>query len=192
MIERDVQKYFTDVIQKLWPRWEVNDFQFKTWAGVLMHLDYNAASRAAKEHYVTRDASFGSPKIHAIIELARKYQPKKAFEAKLSDYVPSVFVQCIEHKDLIKLYQFFAIYVARQKQNDTDYILQAAECTRKRVEALYGGHWIIIQQTNHDQMHRQLIEYRCGAEFKKYKEKLAEESVPKRYKFTPEPELVGG
>lgn len=39
MTDEQIQSYFKDVIQKLWPKWPVNQIQFKAWAKVLRPFD---------------------------------------------------------------------------------------------------------------------------------------------------------
>jgi hypothetical protein len=163
MTGQEVQSYFTDVLGKLWPKWKTNDAQVLTWAKSLKYFNFSAVRRATEEHFTSQEGSYGRPKLYAIVEKARLYQPGNT-QAKQSsiDYEPNVFVQCIEHKNPIKVFQHFATYVQQQYYGDRDYMMKAAESMRQKFETLYGGRWIVIQQTTADAMSKQLQEHRAG------------------------------
>ncbi|MFA5554469.1 MAG: hypothetical protein WDA68_07955 [Phycisphaerae bacterium] len=192
MTDNEIVNLVTFVLKKLWPKWDLNTEQLAVWRTALRPVNYFAAKKAAEEHFISQEGAYGRPKLHAIIELGRKYQPRQPIAKQPTDYTPSVFVQCVEHKDPIKLYQFFAVYVGIESQNDRDYILQAARRMCERIEALYGGSWIIVQNTSVEFMRDMLIDYRIGVDFRVYKEALAEQRKSKRYEFIREPPEFSG
>ena len=164
MTTPEVQSYFTDVLGKLWPKWKTNDAQVSTWAKALKYFNYSAVKRATEEHFTSQEGSYGRPKLYAIVEKARVYQPGNT-QAKQSsvNYEPDVFVQCVENdKKPVRVYSYKPVIVLAQFRDDRDYIMRAAENMRSRFESLYGGRWIVIQQTTADAMSKQLREHRAG------------------------------
>ncbi|MGD9109345.1 MAG: hypothetical protein PVG93_00260 [Phycisphaerales bacterium] len=166
------QEQVCNLIEKefrpLWPSWNINEAQLRVWINKLKPFKAAEVRQAANEHYASRAGVYLNPQLPAIVELAKKYQPRRTpVEVEPCNYDTDVFVQCIEHDNPIKLFQFFGVYVARQYQDNRDYILNAAECTRRKVESIYGGVWIVVQQTTHSAMRDELAEQRRPQSSKK-------------------------
>ena len=162
MTNVEVMNLVENVIKIHWPSFSISKELLDTWMKFLRPFDYKSAEQAVKQHYASAQGIYKNPKLYAIIEKAKFYQPKKAIAKKeKNDYEPDVFVQCIEHENDIKLFQFYPIYVRTDKQNDHDYILRAAENTRQKVESCYSGTWITVQQTTHSEMRDVLLKHRA-------------------------------
>jgi hypothetical protein len=161
---KEVQSYFEDMLGKLWPNWKTNDVQISVWAKALKHFSYPVVRRATEEHFTSQEGSYGKPKLYAIIAKARLYQPvKKRSMLSLADYEPDVFVQCVENEKFPnRVYSFHAIIVEQQHLNNRDYILQAAEDSRRKCEHLYGGRWVVQQKTCYSAMYTRLAKYRTA------------------------------
>ena len=164
MTTLEVQSYFTDVLGKLWPKWKTNNAQVSTWAKALKYFNYSAVKRATEEHFTSQEGSYGRPKLYAIVEKARLYQPKNTNASSSSaEFEPDVFIQCVENEKFpVRVYNYKPVIVESQFCDDRDYIMRAAENMRSRFESLYGGRWIVIQQTTADAMSKQLQEHRAG------------------------------
>lgn len=139
MTDEQIRSYFRAEIQKLWPKWPVNEIQFKTWAKVLRPLDNKAVHRATQEHFTSKEGSYGRPKLPMIIELAKKYQPRPTTEDEPSGHIIGFYLQRVTGGCRTPF------YIPAKQRNNYDGIMRAAERRRKQAEALYGGQWIIIQ-----------------------------------------------
>ena len=169
MTTLEFQSYFEDVLEKLWPKWKTNDAQVSTWAKALKYFSYSAVRRASEEHFTSQEGSYGKPKLYAIIEKARLYQPKNTNASLSSDsasadkFEPDVFIQCVENEKFpARVFSFHPVIVLARFREDRDYIMNAAENMRSRCESLYAGRWITLQQTSYKQMYNQLAEHRAN------------------------------
>ena len=163
MTKEQIKSYFEDVLAKLWPKWKTNDAQVSTWAKALRPFDYRAVRRAAQEHFTSQEGSYGKPKLYAIVEKARAYQPATdAPRTDSADYEPDVFIQCTGHDTKPgNVCWYNAVTVAPCFRDNRDYVMSAAENMRRRFEACYGGTWIIIQQTTEHQMQQLFADHRA-------------------------------
>lgn len=154
MTMQEVQSYFEDVLGKLWPKWKTNDAQVSTWAKSLKYFSFSAVRRATEEHFTSQEGSYGRPKLYAIVQKARLYQPANNQSKQSADgFEPDVFIQCVENEKFpSRVNSYKPVIVESKFRNDRDYIMSTAENMRQRFESLYGGRWIVIQQSGYDQM----------------------------------------
>lgn len=164
MTDMEIYNLINEFLKPLWKEWDIDQHQLNAWTRALRPFDCKTVKQATYDHYSSRKGAYKFPKLYAIIEKAKFYQPKKIVAKKeRKDYEPDVFVQCIDHENDIKLFQFYPIYVRTDRQDDRDYILAAAENTRQKVESCYGGTWITVQQTNYNEMRDALLKHRAKA-----------------------------
>ena len=163
MTQKEVVSYFESVVNKLWPNWKTNDAQVLAWAKALKHFDFSSVRRATEEHFTSQQGSYGRPKLYAIIEKARAYQPGKTpSKSEVSDYEPDVFIQCTEHETKPGyVFWFVKVTVPRQYRNNRDYVMRAAENMRRRFSECYGGRWITIQRAKESELNSQFSNHRA-------------------------------
>ncbi|MBN1796714.1 MAG: hypothetical protein JW804_08575 [Sedimentisphaerales bacterium] len=156
MTDRQIIGFISEVIMALWPDCDINKEQLRPWTKALRRFDYDIARLAAEEHYASPLGQYKQPKLFAIIEKARALTPRTNRKESVH-FEPDVFVQCVENE---KVGQFFAIIPPARFYNDRDYIMKAAERTRRKAEACYSGRWVTIQQTSYTKLRDQLINCR--------------------------------
>lgn len=162
MTEQEAYDFIDKELRPLWPDWDLPDAAIPIWVRNLKSFDYSICRSAVQDFYATREGSFRRPKLYGIIKTAEPCQEAVYPSPKPEKIDPQtdVFIQCIEHENTIKKYQFFGVFVKTDKQDDRDYVLRCAEGTRQQSHDMYGGSWIIVQQTNNAEMREQMQEYR--------------------------------
>ncbi|MFC1739146.1 hypothetical protein ACFL1G_08870 [Planctomycetota bacterium] len=162
MKEDEAYKFIDEEMKPLWPEWELSDAEIPIWIHNLKCFDFKLCRKGVRDYYTTREGSFKRPKLSGIIKATIPYQ-EAAHPIAKSEKVESttdVFVQCTDHDNPLRMYTFCGIYVNVKKQDNHDYVMRAAERTRRKCERLYGGSWIIIQKTNRSKMTKKTQEYR--------------------------------
>lgn len=163
MNKEQINTFFSQVLNKLWPKWNNNDYQVATWARILKKLDFKTAERAAQDHYLTKEANYGHPKLYAIIEKARQYQPRTSADAESKTPILAFYLQRSGDGHKVPFYMDAAF------RNNYDAVSRTAEYRRQQAEKLYGGQWIVIQQSDYWQTQN-------------------EDNKTKQHKTTPQPQ----
>ncbi|MHC4153721.1 MAG: hypothetical protein ACYST6_02180 [Planctomycetota bacterium] len=162
MTEQEAYEFIDKELRPLWPEWEFPDAAIPIWVHQVKQFDYQLCRKGVRDYYATREGSFKRPKLHGIIRATRPYQEATYPDLKRERTQPKtdVFVKCVKHNNLVKMHQFFPVFVEIKQQDDHDYVVKAAEALRDRSEQLYGGSWIILQYTTRSEMQTQRWEYR--------------------------------
>jgi hypothetical protein len=162
MTEQEAYDFIDNELRPLWPEGELPDAAIPVWVHHLIQFDYQLCRKGVRDYCATRDGSFKRPKLYGIIKATKPHQEAAYPDLKRETIEPwtDVSVQCVEHSNPVKRYDFDGVYVGIKKQDDHDYVVKAAETLRDKYEQLYGGSWIVVQDTTHSEMQAQRLEYR--------------------------------
>jgi len=147
MTRGEQMRFIDEELKGLWPQWRPTEAEIRIWMGALAGPDYATARTALDRCFCEHAGNYSKPKPAPFLAKLRSLGPTStnARRRAPADVQTCVFIECLEAPpwNVHLAHQRAGVYVCPiERQDDLDYVRVCAEPMRKRVEQLYGGHWI--------------------------------------------------
>jgi hypothetical protein len=144
------ENFVKSYMHKLWKKWEVNDEVLDLWQKVLTPFSWPVARRAADECKMDSPAKEWEPSTKDFRKAAFRIKEKTGSAettAKLPLLDPTYFVICVEAGPHCTVGTIQPVILSLTEEFEDHTVLLAAEATKAKLEAAYGGMWKVYNIT---------------------------------------------
>lgn len=146
MNREERMRFLDEELKGLWPQWEPTEAEIALWMGVLSGYAYSVARTALQQCVCEQAGNYRRPKPAPFLAKARVLSARTYGSGRphQPDVQTTVFVECRQPPSRNPNLAGARKGVFTLRQDDPDHVRDCAESMRKRIERLYGGHWITV------------------------------------------------
>jgi hypothetical protein len=133
---------FVGLIKSYYPRWEGKDEEFEEWVNRLGRFDFDRAVKALKDYFFENKARTIEPIPGKILRVLRQ---KAYIIIDTGSKEPIKVFELYQEENPRRKQAFFVGSETELRSRPEQSYEEEAEIKRNRVNQLYGGNWIVIQ-----------------------------------------------
>jgi hypothetical protein len=139
--EKEIQNFVAFVLKGLWPDWTPTTIEYKVWVRKLAGYDYNKSEKALGDWLAEQTIQSRRP------NLGKIFTALKTRKAHIVAIKPDP-IKVFELYDQDKPHRKQAFFVGSERElrsRPAQSYEAESESKRKRLNALYGGQWLVLQ-----------------------------------------------
>jgi len=146
MMDNMEMQQIMEQVSSLWPDWEANNYQRKTWVEPLRKLKYNETKAAINHVYANQGMPYKRPNMKAIMRTATEFGAVAKVATTGSEPACGYYIECIEHVSPVMIGHMCKPYYAHKRDVPVERELLAdrGNLIADRLSEMYGGQWIVI------------------------------------------------